>query len=366
MTSFRPTRAWRALRRQIGFTVFTLLAASQACAASLGPFGAGLPDDGGLGALSHFPRIVGFLVSMQIYFNRHLTGAIKGMRADGAELWTLLGLSFLYGVVHAAGPGHGKAVVSSYVLATRQTLRNGVLLAFVASMAQAAGAIAIVLVLSVALRMTSVSITWATFQFEIVSDALIVLLGCWLVWIKVARPAARSVAVSAPARPELFGAPALSSAAASPFRTMAAGVAAPPARQFVCDEAETDEDCDCGGLHIPGAAMAAGKLDWRKAWTVVASTALRPCTGALIVLVYSISRKLLIAGVVATLVMGLGTALTVSVLAVLAVTARKTAFAVAGADSPVGRKLKRVIEIGGAFAVLLFGAVLLAGALLLR
>src|ERR1700739_1900853 len=77
--------------------------------------------------------------------------------------------------------------------------------------------------------------------------------------------------------------------------------------------------CDCGHVHMPDAAAAAGTLDWRKAWTVVASTALRPCTGALIVLVFAISQKLLMAGIAATLVMGLGTAITVMSLAMLAV-----------------------------------------------
>ena len=65
---------------------------------------------------------------------------------DASAVWTLLALSFPYGIVHAAGPGHGKAVVSSYLLATRQTLRNGIVLAFMASLAQAVGAIALILV----------------------------------------------------------------------------------------------------------------------------------------------------------------------------------------------------------------------------
>ncbi len=112
--------------------------------------------------------------------------------------------------------------------------------------------------------------------------------------------------------------------------------------------------------------MAAGTLDWRKAWTVVASTALRPCTGALIVLVFSISQGLLWAGIAATLVMGLGTAITVAALAVLAVSARKTAFVLTGADSAIGRRIKRAVEVCGALAVLLFGALLLVGNILLQ
>jgi hypothetical protein len=92
---------------------------------------------------------------------------------------------------------------------------------------------------------------------------------------------------------------------------------------------------------MPDAGVAAGSLDWRKAWTVVASTVLRPCTGALIVLVFSISQKLLLAGIAATLIMGLGTAITVASLAILAVSARETAFVLTKADSQLGRRIVR-------------------------
>jgi nickel/cobalt transporter (NicO) family protein len=83
----------------------------------------------------------------------------------------------------------------------------------------------------------------------------------------------------------------------------------------------------------------------------------------LIVLVFAISQKLLLAGIAATLVMGLGTAITVVSLAVLAVSAQKTAFVLTGMDSAPGRKTIRGLEICGAIAVLLVGILLLAGTL---
>src|ERR1700737_193704 len=179
-----PSRAW-----QFSLASALLLMVPASCqAAQTGPFGAGLPD-GGVPGATYFPRIASAFISMQVYFNQHMTTAVRAIRHDGTAVWTLLALSFLYGIVHAAGPGHGKAVVSSYLLATRQTLRNGIVLAFVASLAQAGGAIALVLVASMILHMTSVSMTLAAFRFEIGSDMLIVLLGCWLVWTKIIRPA---------------------------------------------------------------------------------------------------------------------------------------------------------------------------------
>jgi nickel/cobalt transporter (NicO) family protein len=330
-------------------------------AASTGPFGAGLPDGDGVPGASFFPRLVSLLISLQLYFNQHITAAVRAIRHDGSAIWTLLALSFAYGVVHAAGPGHGKAVVSSYLLATRQTLRNGITLAFVASLAQAAGAIALILVASLVLHMTSVAMTRADFYFEIASDALIVMLGCWLVWSKIIRPAwpqrLNFEPVTAFAPPQLAGAMIKGAS-----RFQATEVVELPTKPFAHRETGA---CDCGHFHMPEAAAAEGSLDWSKAWTVVASTALRPCTGALIVLVFSISQGLLLAGVAATLVMGLGTALTVASLAVLAVSARKTAFMLTGADSPLAHKLMRGVEVCGAIAVLAFGALLLAGNLLL-
>jgi ABC-type nickel/cobalt efflux system permease component RcnA len=359
-----------------------LMRPSLAWAAPGSPFGAGLPD-GNIPAATWFPRLAGTLISIQLYFNQHITAAVRAMRHDSNAFWTLMALSFFYGIVHAAGPGHGKAVVSSYVLANRQTLRNGVLLAFLASLAQAAGAIALILVASMLLHLTSVSITNATYQFEILSDILIVLLGIWLVWSKILRPA-RSLKldfmpVTALTQPQRFLSTRTQMAAAA-FQavdaaalTPARGAAVDMHRVSQADDRGHEHDhahdhrhsCECGHVHMPDARIAAGSLDWRKAWTVVASTSLRPCTGALIVLVFSISQKLLLAGIAATLVMGLGTAITVASLAVLAVSARQTASVLTSANSPLGRRIIRGLEACGSIAVLLFGVLLLAGNLFL-
>jgi nickel/cobalt exporter len=358
--------------------VVVLLAPSTGWAASTGPFGVGLPEGGSMPGAAFFPRLFNLFISVQVYFNQHMTAAVRAMRHDSHAAWTLLGLSFLYGIVHAAGPGHGKAVVSSYLLATRQSLRNGIVLAFVASLAQAGGAIALILVASMVLHMTSVSMTWASFYFEIVSDALIVTLGCWLVWSKIIRPTwtpklnfepvnvltrpGRYLAGAAPAGASRFQAlDATEPSMASNLRPRVTTNS--PATSFRHIDIGA---CECGHTHMPDAAAVEGSLDWRKAWTVVASTALRPCTGALIVLVFSISQGLLLAGIAATLVMGLGTAITVASLAVLAVSARKTAFILTSADSPFGRRLMRGVEACGAVAVLLFGVLLLVGTLVLQ
>ena len=69
---------------------------------------------------------------------------LRNAKADGSAVWGLLGLSFLYGIFHAAGPGHGKAVISSYVVANEETWRRGVVLSFASALLQAFVAVAFV------------------------------------------------------------------------------------------------------------------------------------------------------------------------------------------------------------------------------
>jgi nickel/cobalt exporter len=113
-------------------------------------------------------------------FYRALTGALKAMREDPWQMWGLVSLSFLYGVFHAAGPGHGKAVISSYMIANEVALRRGVLLSFLSSFLQAVTAIVVVTAAYYLLRGASITMTQATHALEIASYALIAAFGFWL------------------------------------------------------------------------------------------------------------------------------------------------------------------------------------------
>jgi nickel/cobalt transporter (NicO) family protein len=345
-------------------------------ASSAGPFGTGLPD-GGVPGGTLFPRLASMFIASQIYFNQHMTAAILAIhRGSGAS--TLLLLSFLYGVVHAIGPGHGKAVVSSYLLATRQTLRNGILLAFVAALAQALGAILLIFVAAMILHMTSVSLTQATARFEVVSGLLVLLLGCWLVWSKIIRPP-RLVSLGFEPLPALVATQrqfALKEEqnlfqASAAIETEATDL---PATMSVCpaDTAVVSRrfsvpsgplrrvQCGCGHIHLVNPNTAAASMDWRKVWPILGSTALRPCTGALIVLVFSISQRLWGIGILSTLLMGLGTAMTVSAIAVLSVFAQSFAVVLTSADSQLSYKIVRGLEVCGAITVLGVGVLLVA------
>ena len=110
---------------------------------------------------------------------------MKAMRQDGSKIWMLIGLSFAYGIFHAAGPGHGKAVISSYMVANEVALRRGILLSFVSALLQGLTAIAVMLLAYFVLRGTAVSMTDAAWFMEIMSFVFVTLFGAWLLWRKL-------------------------------------------------------------------------------------------------------------------------------------------------------------------------------------
>jgi nickel/cobalt transporter (NicO) family protein len=290
-------------------------------------------------------------------FYRSLTGALRAMRDDGAQIWLLVGLSFAYGVFHAAGPGHGKAVISSYMLANEVALRRGVMLSFVAAMLQAIMAILVVSAVFLVLRGTSISMTNATRFLETMSFALVAAFGAWLLWRKAMPLLRRGVPV-----------PARSLSAAAPAGADRAHDGHHRHHEHAHEHHRHDhapgEVCpSCGHSHAPDPKqLSADRLDWRSAWSAVAAVGLRPCSGALIVLTFSFLNALWLGGIVSVFAMALGTAITVAVLAILAVAAKNWAVALSG-GGVWGARIHTGIEIAGALAVLLLGLALLGASL---
>lgn len=313
-----------------------------------------------------FAGWLNWINAQQQAFYRSLTGALKAMRQDGGQAWILVGLSFAYGVFHAAGPGHGKAVISSYMLANEVALRRGVMLSFVSAFLQAVTAIVLMALLFFVLRGTSVSMTKATWFLEIASYALITAFGAWLLWRK-ASPMLTARFAGAPAR----------SLSASHSHAHQHGHACghdhhhdhhahdhdDHGHSHHHDHAAGEVCSSCGHSHAPDPSILGGdRFSWKTAWSAVAAVGVRPCSGALIVLTFSFLNGLWVAGIMSVFAMALGTALTVSVLATLAVTAKNVAVNLAG-DGRMGNRVHATIEIGGAAMVMLLGLTLLAASL---
>ncbi|MCP5000596.1 MAG: nickel/cobalt transporter [Hyphomicrobiales bacterium] len=320
----------------LGAIVLSILFAPAFAQSSLG-IGTAEPA---IGTGGMFGSFFGWINDQQQAFYRALSGALKAMREDPQKLWVLVGLSFAYGVFHAAGPGHGKAIISSYVIANEQTLRRGVVISFMAAFMQGAVAIVIVGLTYFALRGTGISMTETTHSLEIASYALIAGFGGWLLFRKL-RPAAPQ--------------PAYAHAHDQGHN-----------HEHGHHDHETGPDgvcATCGHSHAPDPSLISSeKLNLREAWSAVIAIGLRPCSGAMIVLTFALLNGLFLGGFLSVTAMSIGTAITVSILATLAVLAKNTAVRFASSESAATR-IGNAIEIAGAALVLLLGVILLVAAL---
>ena len=326
-----------------------------------GPFGVGAAGP------PHPPSgIAGWVLAKQAEYYRGLGAMIRAAKADGSAAVGLLGLSFAYGIFHAAGPGHGKAVISSYLVANEETWRRGVVLSFAAALIQALIAIIIVTIAAALIGATAKMMGDTVRIIETVSYLLIMALGARLLWVK-----GNGFAVAL--RETL--APTVALRAAGAAVAVDASPLSPPHRHdddghhhHAYDRDDHDHagadhvhDGACDHAHGPEPQTLAGRGGWARGLSAIVAVGLRPCSGAILVLVFALAQGLFPLGVAATLVMGLGTAITVAAIATFAVFAKGIAQRVARERAGYGTLLMRGLECAAAAAVLGFGTLLLAG-----
>ena len=309
------------------------------------PFGGPRPGS----AEPQMGGIVGWLLSKQSEFYREMSSAIRAAKSNGSAVWTLLAISFAYGIFHAAGPGHGKAVISSYLVANQETARRGIVLSFASALMQSLVAVVIVGICAWLLNATAKTMCGAEKAVEIASYALIAAFGARLVWTK-GGGFIRALQARQPM-------PAM--AAASHHDDHGHGHDHHHDDHHHGDAHVHDEHC--GHSHGPTPAELAGPGGWRRGFGAIFAVGLRPCSGAILVLVFALAQGLFWAGIAATFVMGLGTAITVATIAVLAVSAKDLARRLSGASEGGGALIMRGVEFGAAGLVLLFGLGLLLG-----
>ncbi|MBB4424836.1 ABC-type nickel/cobalt efflux system permease component RcnA [Bradyrhizobium sp. CIR48] len=304
------------------------------------PFGAPRPAQA---AQPEASGLIGWLLAKQSEFYRQMSATIRAAKSDGSAVWTLLFISFAYGIFHAAGPGHGKAVIASYLVANRETARRGIALSFASALMQSLVAILIVGISAWVLNATAKTMCKAEGAIEIASYALIALFGLRLVWVK-GRIFIRALQAAQPV-------PAI------------AGV--PHHHDHGYDHAHHGHDHvhdeHCGHSHGPTPSELAGPGGWRRGFAAILTVGIRPCSGAILVLVFALAQGLFWAGIAATFLMGLGTAITVAAIAVVAVSAKDIAARLSAGRDGGGALFMRGIEFAAAGVVLLFGAGLLFG-----
>lgn len=305
-----PLRSVLWLAAMIAFSCVVLACFAQDALAQANPFGIpggrapAPPPPDGLGA---------WLLQKQAEFHRAMTMALSGAARDGGTAFTLLGLAFGYGVVHAIGPGHGKAVISGYIVANETALRRGIALSFLAAGVQALIALGVVLVIAGLTGGTARDVDQTVLVIERAGFALIVAMGLWIMVRKL--------------------------------RTLMQGAAHDPA----CDHDHGFPPEKLAGQSrraLLGAAIGAG---------------IRPCTGAIILLVFALSQRLYWLGALSVAVMAIGTALGTSLFALLAVKAKHLALWLASGRGDLSRKIQISMEALAGLLLALIGLALLTG-----
>lgn len=295
---------------------------------------------GGQEAAGAVGGFAGLVLAWQNKFHTELQTAARALRTDNSAFFVLAAASFAYGAFHAAGPGHGKAVLASYMIANETALRRGLALAGLAALLQGLVAIAVVGVAAAIFNATAARMTDAAHAIEIASYAAIAALGARLVWTK-------------------------GRALAAAFRASAPAPAAAASSRFVCEAIDDPGHVHgpgCGHAHAPDPATLTGpSFRWGDAVATVVAAGLRPCSGAILVLVFTLSQGMFVAGVGAVLAMSAGTAITTGALAATAVYAKSMALRWSGADMRRAAIVGRGAELFAAFLVLGLGLALLAG-----
>jgi ABC-type nickel/cobalt efflux system permease component RcnA len=271
-----------------------------------------------------------WVLTTQRQLNREMAAAVRGMKSDDPirAAAILIAIAFAYGVLHAAGPGHGKSVISAYVLANKETVRRGIALSFLSALVQALSAIVFVAVMVLVLQQTSLQMRSTEATIETISWGLVAVVGAYLLWRQIAQ-----------------------------FRA-ATPLPATSKHQNQTHKHNHDHgaDCACGHSHMPAPDQLQGAWSWRRALPLAFSVGIRPCSGAILLLIFALSQGMLWAGIVGTFAMALGTAITVSILAALAVSSRDWAAKASGHESVWAERLQTAAGFVGAGLVLGLGS----------
>lgn len=293
-----------------------------------------------------------WIVTQQAWFAAALRDAVAAYR-DGdtiAPAMTLVGMSFAYGVFHAVGPGHGKAVVTSYFMARESAIRRGLAMGWLIAGIQALVAILLVGVLGWLLDFSRLALLDSMPLVETASYGLVAVLGAGMVWAALTgRECGHDHGGTGRGHAHRHHRDHIHDHEGG-GHGQGAGCQHPhhhhDAHVHVSDAPQGNR------LEFVGAALVSG---------------MRPCTGALIVLLFALANGIFLIGALATLAMGVGVALTVSGVGIAAILARRGIIGLSGIGG--GRRIgvlalvPRILSVLGSVAVLLIGLLLLAGAL---
>ena len=288
-----------------------------------------------------WPQLTYRLIRYQMEFHRELGSLLRAsVDLQWSTLLSLLMVSFLYGVFHAAGPGHGKVILSTYLATQPSRLRQAITLSALAALLQALVAIGLIGVTGWLLGMSARQAQGWSLWLDRSSFLLVALMGAYL-----ALRAARQLWPQRKPRPTMT------------IHRLRPQLAREKSEHDLLRATTTrheQADCGCGHAHAPSPEQLASAQSWRSLVGICLSMGLRPCSGALLLLVLARVMEHFWLGAAATLAMAVGTAITVSLLALLSQKARHLALRMAAGKG--NQTLTRVSQM----MALLGGIVLMA------
>lgn len=254
-------------------------------------------------ALYHWQSLSWQMIQWQTALHRQM--AVYMRQALDADLTTqamLLGISFLYGIFHAAGPGHGKAILSTYLATHDSHLKRAMHISVGAALMQGLVAITLVTIITTLLGWTQRQAQQFGQSLDKYSFWLVALLGCYLAIRALIQ--LYTLVRHRPLKPTIQ------------IKTIQSRTSHPQQKLFVHHHSVNPTmACSCGHAHAPDAQQLNQTDNWKTHLFMMLSMGIRPCTGALLVLVLAKSMNLYGLGISAVLLMSLGTAITVCLLA---------------------------------------------------
>jgi len=247
-----------------------------------------------------------------------ITESLKGSRSL-AGLLVVVAVSLAYGIFHAAGPGHGKTIVSSYFLANNARLRHSVVIGYLIAGVHSLAALAIVLVLYYLIRgIFSANIEVANHWIQLITFGVIAILGAVML---VGRILGRHFHL------------------------------------HLHSHADHDQEEHAGHAHEETHASAP-PVTMRRLVGIAVPAGVIPCPGAVAVTLFALSLNMLAVSILSVVSISVGMGITISVTGAIVILVKQGALRAASAGRPErDPRLRRVVEIGGAALLFLFGLV---------
>ncbi|MDP8100060.1 nickel/cobalt transporter [Pasteurella atlantica] len=296
-----------------------------------------------------YPYLLFKILKWQKVFNQEISHTLLQIKNNPQAGWILIYMSFLYGVFHSLGPGHGKFILSSYLSFEKTKLTQAIRLTLLSSFAQGIVAIMLVSIVVVIFTLSRHYFNDTVKLFERGSFIVMILFG--LYWLKTTLVTLKKQ-YDTDKKPVTFNLQKITKIV--PLKTQKLSIIASQPHQHT-------ENCGCGHQHLPNANQLAKAKDWKAQLMIILSIASRPCSGAILVLFFSYTLDLYYWGIISALAMAFGTGLTLTLFALIVLFARHKAIYLSKWYISIQTSKKVIIglKIIAAISIIILGITLL-------